>query len=255
MSKTGEFTETLIDLIDGRIRGDIGGFSSNNKLWLGGSGGAGGGSGTPWGGVVGQLIQRLVTFDTTEAATMCVLPSSSLVDNLNRIRWHQLPATWFEVSPVDPRGLQVHVGSGIWYFEEGTYLGFSGEDSPTITLPTTNPRIDTLYVTPSGELGFEQGQEAVSPVPKKLTISGVLPIWEVYVAPGATGIGWPCETLSGYLYRDVRPFLSYPPGTGTGVGDFDRIITARFALSGIAPAISGFPTVVVCNSGNVVVTL
>lgn len=216
MSKTGEFTETLIDLIDGSVRNQIGGFSSNNKLVLGGSGGPGGGSGIPWGGVVGQLIQRLVTFDTTEAGTMCILPSSSILDNLNRIRYHQIPATWFEVSPIEPRGLQVHVDSGIWYFEEGSLLNFGGADSPTITLPTLNPRIDTLYVTVSGILGFERGVEHPTPSGIIPTISGVLPLWQVYVPPGAAGIGWPCETLSGYLYEDVRPFLTYPPGSGGG---------------------------------------
>lgn len=57
---------------------------------LNGASGSQGGSGTPPGGFVGQLAQRYVAFDTTEAASSGSIGGSgsisSLVDNLNRIR-------------------------------------------------------------------------------------------------------------------------------------------------------------------------
>lgn len=57
-------------------------------LNLGGLSGADGGGGGPPGGFVGQLPQREVTYDTTEAATLFTPASGmSLVDNLNHIRY------------------------------------------------------------------------------------------------------------------------------------------------------------------------
>lgn len=56
----------------------------NAPLFLGGSSGPNGGTGGPPGGSIGMLPQSLVTYDTTEAATLN--GSSSLVDNLNHIR-------------------------------------------------------------------------------------------------------------------------------------------------------------------------
>jgi hypothetical protein len=56
-------------------------------LYLGAISGENGGSGGPPGGIIGQLTQRRVAFDTTEAETMTILPSGSLLDNLNRIRY------------------------------------------------------------------------------------------------------------------------------------------------------------------------
>lgn len=62
-------------------------FNKLAVLNLGGTSGPGGGSGLPPGGIVGQLAQSRVTYDTTEDATMYTPPSgASLVDNLNHIR-------------------------------------------------------------------------------------------------------------------------------------------------------------------------
>jgi hypothetical protein len=59
---------------------------SSRPINLGGMTGPGGGSGTGW-GLIGQLPQMRVSYDTTEASDMG-LPASgwSLVDNLNHIR-------------------------------------------------------------------------------------------------------------------------------------------------------------------------
>jgi hypothetical protein len=68
-------------------------YSSSYKWWsaplnLGGSSGTGGGSGTPVGGIFGQLIQSKVAYDTSELAYPG-LPSSgvSIIDNLAHIRY------------------------------------------------------------------------------------------------------------------------------------------------------------------------
>ncbi len=54
---------------------------------LGGTSGSSGGSGGPPGGFIGQLPQRSVAYDTTEAATLATSSGSSLLDNLNHIRY------------------------------------------------------------------------------------------------------------------------------------------------------------------------
>lgn len=217
--KTKQFTETFIDYVDGKIRREALSF----KLTLGGRAGPGGGDGLPWNGIIGQLVQKRVAYDTTASASPCFDPGSgywlasgSLLDNLNFIRYHQLPATWFETSPTSPRGLSVNVASGVWYDGENSYFIFSGGVSPTFTLPINNPRIDVVYVTSSGTIGIQQGIEAASPGITMPTASGVLPAWAIYLPPFASGIGYPCETYSGYLYQDLRPFMSYPPGGGGG---------------------------------------
>lgn len=84
-----QFDRTVIELVESAAR-----TMRTTPLVLGGQGGAGGGEGVPPGGVVGQLAQYRVAYDTTEAATLATLPSGvagisgwSLVDNLNHIRY------------------------------------------------------------------------------------------------------------------------------------------------------------------------
>lgn len=60
---------------------------------LGGSGGQQGGSGSPPGGIIGQLTQSRVAYDTTEAATQ--IGNSSLLDNLNHIRAELYERSWW----------------------------------------------------------------------------------------------------------------------------------------------------------------
>lgn len=80
---------TILELIESSQR-----TFTTRPLNLGGYGGEGGGVGLPPGGFVGKLPQYMVTYDTTEAATLNTLPSGltgasgwSLVDNLNHIRY------------------------------------------------------------------------------------------------------------------------------------------------------------------------
>lgn len=80
MNRTPEFPPMYLEYL--KLARQAGALS---PIWLGGTGGAGGGNGGPPGGWIGQLPQNMVTYDTTEAATTS--GSSSLVDNLNHIRY------------------------------------------------------------------------------------------------------------------------------------------------------------------------
>jgi len=219
------FETSLMDLISSEVKRNTYGYGINNKLMLGGVNGENGGSGIPWGGVVGGLNQRRVCYDTTEAALISgtsdyLLASGSLLNNLNHIRWHQIPATWMETTPLEPRSMQVHVASGIWYNTVNSYIEFEGGVSPVFTLPSGNDRIDVLYLKPDGSLDISEGLESATPVPIMPTTSGVLPLSEIYLKPTTSGIGWVHEFTDtiGKIDRDIRPFLTYPPGTGGGGG-------------------------------------
>ena len=80
-----EFIELLNDEIDGKIRAATLGFSQTGRMVLGGVTGPDGGSGGPPGGFIGQLAQKYVTYDTTEA--LASGGAASLVDNLNHMRY------------------------------------------------------------------------------------------------------------------------------------------------------------------------
>lgn len=79
MSLTREWNKQIMDYIQALL-------NKPRKIVLGGTSGSGGGSGYPPGGITGQLPQRYVSYDTTEADTAGSTPSPSLVHNLNRIR-------------------------------------------------------------------------------------------------------------------------------------------------------------------------
>lgn len=76
-----DFYDRIVGLVDQTHR-----LSRIDRMWLGGSPGPDGGEGSRPGGFIGQLIQRAVAYDTTEAATLA--GSGTLVDNLNHIRYN-----------------------------------------------------------------------------------------------------------------------------------------------------------------------
>jgi len=81
LNRVVEFPNTLIEILEAyRVRWSV------SPIYLGGSQGSSGGTGTPPGGFIGQLIQSRVTYDTTELASSATSGSPSLVDNLNHIR-------------------------------------------------------------------------------------------------------------------------------------------------------------------------
>lgn len=84
---------------------------------LGGVTGEGGGSGIPIGGLIGQLIQSKVAYDTTEASTLFTpVSGASLVDNLNHIRY------WIDA--VSGGGSSTFLD--LTDVDEASYTGFEG---------------------------------------------------------------------------------------------------------------------------------
>ena len=100
-------------------------------------------------------------------------------------------------------------------YYNGAQSAYAGGTSPTFTAPTSNPRIDLLYLNNSGVLTILQGTEVASPVPPTYpTIGPNLPICEVYLRVGMTKIvnyeDSGANPTEGYLYHDVRPWVTIP---------------------------------------------
>jgi hypothetical protein len=104
-------------------------------------------------------------------------------------------------------GMAVTVEAGILYLGP-TQVIFAGGDSPTITAPTGNPRIDLLTIDNAGTLALITGTEASSPTaPTYPTDKMVLA--EIYNVVGETIIYDNANQTAGQGYiTDVRPFLS-----------------------------------------------
>ena len=93
------------------------------------------------------------------------------------------------------------------------HIFFSSGDSPTMAAPSSNPRLDIVYLTPSGDLRIITGAEAATPTLPSLSPSGDnrIPICAVYHKVGETKIvnfeDKDSNTGDGYIYQDLRPFL------------------------------------------------
>lgn len=91
-------------------------------------------------------------------------------------------------------------------------LAVDAQAAPTITAPTTNPRIDILGINSAGTLAWTTGTEASSPTAPWSTFdSDEIPIALVYMKTTMTSVldyeDKDTDTNQGYIYADVRPFV------------------------------------------------
>ncbi len=99
-------------------------------LNLGGVSGPAGGSGGPPGGIIGQLAQSNVTYDTTEIATDATPVSGySLVDNLNHIRYR------IQTLENSPETIAIEK-SGITVLSDAQTIDFDGDNITVIASGT-----------------------------------------------------------------------------------------------------------------------
>lgn len=108
-----------------------------------------------------------------------------------------------EVSPTDPPSMALRVAAGRFNIDD-THVAYTGGTSPTFTAPTSNPRIDLLYLAANGTLGVRQGTEASSPV--RPSTRGVLPLAFVGLSPSQT-------TITPQNLQDARGFQRATTGT------------------------------------------
>ena len=101
--------------------------------------------------------------------------------------------------------LTVNVASGSVIIN-GQVVTFSGGNSPSFTVPTTNPRIDLLCLNSSGNLEIVQGTESANPTAPTYPTDKFV-ICEVYNRPTQTCIKESSDGVNGYIYKDVRGFV------------------------------------------------
>ena len=94
-----------------------------------------------------------------------------------------------------------------------SWINFAGDTSITATVDSTNPRINILVYDTSGTtLKWIDGTPASSPSAPDVTNSDYVPICQAYIPAGATMIvnyeDKDTFTSAGYIYKDIRPFLS-----------------------------------------------
>lgn len=95
-----------------------------------------------------------------------------------------------------------------------TFVAFAGGNTPTITAPVSNPRIDMICLKSDGTITRTAGAENVSPVAPAVPVNSI-PICTVYCVVGMTVVHDNDTQVAGqgYILTDLRPFV----GIGGGV--------------------------------------
>lgn len=112
--------------------------------------------------------------------------------------------------------LRIYIETGSYYIAQNKYT-FAGGQSPLFVAPVSNPRIDIVTIDTSGTVAITQGTESATPV-APATPAGKLAICTVYLRVGTTAIYDTNQGSNGYIYADLRPFLSNPSGS-SGIND------------------------------------
>jgi len=159
----------------------------------------------------------MVAFDLTKPVDSSDLISSEIRNQLNALHKGDL-------FPLRPRAqtvpdLTVAVGAslveGFWlqtYLGTRTPLNYAGGNSPAVTAPSANPRIDLLTINSAGTLAWVVGTEAASPAAPSCP-NDVIPICYIYCRVGMVHIHnfEDDDSTNGYIYRDVRPIFTPMP--------------------------------------------
>ena len=177
------------------------------------------------GGFQEQMSPPYVDYDTS-GSIFYDTSGSSIVSNLNLMRWWYSSAKWFQGRETNPTSASLWVEPGICY--PGLYGPpdiWPGGTSGSFTPPSANPRIDVLYYNPSDDaLHIQQGAEAASPTPSYPTSGSPFPICEVYLRTTGGSIFNRDTAGQHYIYRDVRPFLNLgSSGSGAGTDELVKV--------------------------------
>jgi len=137
--------------------------------------------------------------------------------------------------------MALYVEPGVVYVN-GTEIYFAGAVTPTVTAPSSHPRIDVLTIDNTGTLNWTIGSENVSPSAPTYP-SNQIPICEVfnYTFYSETAIYDNANQQSGqgYILNDVTPFLAYPIPLGAApTASFRRQPTLTISAAYLTVAIS-----------------
>lgn len=201
----------------------------------------------------------MVPFDSTKPATNDLRASSPVRNNLGAL----FNGDFYALRPraqASPN-MTVHVNStlaeGFWIQTwQGLLapLTYAGGNSPTLTAPTSNPRIDLLTIDSAGTLAWVVGAEAASPATPNCP-DAKIPICYVYCKTTMTKIvnfeDTGANPNEGYIYRDVRPFLNLGGVSVTPATNFMSFSKAIFGDGSDGDATISVNTTLSVGSGGV----
>lgn len=156
----------------------------------------------------------MVPFGTALPANNQDLLASELRNQFNAL--HKGDLFPFRPRAQSSPDLTIAVGAslveGFWlqtYQNTRVPLNYAGGNSPAVTAPSANPRINLLTIDSSGTLAWTVGAEAASPAAPNCP-DGKIPICYIYCRVGMAHIHnfEDDDGTNGYIYRDVRPFFT-----------------------------------------------
>lgn len=124
----------------------------------------------------------------------------------------------------NPQDLKIMVrGQDASQYYNPVYFGnadqripFGSGDTPNFSVPSSNPRIDIVYITPSGDIKVQAGTEAVNPTLPSLGPSGDsrFPVAAIWCKVGMSKIvnfeDKDSNSGDGYIYKDLRAWMRSP---------------------------------------------
>lgn len=170
--------------------------------------------------IMGQ-IETKKQFDPTYPSSDSVFSGSSFRTNFHGLYGGDfIPFRPLQSSP--PSMKIMLMGSDAVGYQNGVYWGVNSQrialvsgDSPIMGKPASNPRIDVIYVTPSGNIMIKSGDEAGSPTIPDISESGDrFPVCAIYHRTTSAGIydfvnkGF--HTGDSYIMADLRPMYRVP---------------------------------------------
>jgi len=111
-----------------------------------------------------------------------------------------------DVVVTSPEGMSVEVQPGYAFISKFPYKLATTTETPDITVPTTNPRIDLVQARlDTWGVGIKAGVEAASPEAPTAD-SDCIALAQLYLRPGMTCIKDTDDSVNGYV-TDARTFV------------------------------------------------
>src|SRR5579872_1519546 len=164
-----------------------------------------------------------------------------LASQYDNLRLDAQPASYLYPHQQSTPGMTLYVEAGA-YFIGGTKVIYAGGNSPSFTAPSSNPRIDLLVIDSSGTLSIVQGTENASPVAPTYPKDKIV-LCEIYNRVSETSIKDSDDTVNGYVYNHVRPFLNngkYISQTGAEIFVASDTGSANAYAIALNPAITAY---------------
>ena len=126
----------------------------------------------------------------------------------NNLRQDASASSFLYPSAQSSPNMTIKIEAGLGFIGQ-TKVEYAGGNSPTMTAPTVNPRIDLVYIDSAGTITIANGAEAASPSAPAL-VNNTIPICYIYHRTTATGIYDTDTAGQSYIYKDLRAFLTNP---------------------------------------------